>query len=544
MKKYIALFLHLAIGLSAQAQKPYLVYLKDKAQTLYSTKEPLKFISERAIARREKFNIALVEQDLPLSDSYLSEITKTGAAIWGKSKWLNAVLLVANTEQLDKIKAFSFVKSIENNAPINGTKITESLESQNKLDTQIEYNYGSSLNQIQQLEADQMHKDNFTGKGVLIAIFDGGFPNVDKIDALKAVFETKRVLDTWDFVSKDKTVTEATEDQHGTLVMSCIGANQTGRLIGTAPDASFALYKTEDVLSETRIEEVYWLLAAERADSLGADIINSSLGYTTFDNRLQNYTYSNMDGRTAMASRAANIAVSKGICVVVSAGNDGGNNWRFVGTPADADSALTVGAVDQNGNPSNFTSYGPNAREIQKPEVAARGTSTTVATSNNTIGNANGTSFSSPLIAGYVAGFLQAFPKLPPYKIKEILSKSATLYPGSSSRVGFGIPKYKKAKELLNEYVKSIVLANEPSVDFSSLEVFPNPVSKNTRLILSGKELETSDKLSLINTASGQKIAAFLYSDLSKTLEQLPTGTYIINTQNDQKEFRTKLIKP
>ena len=258
------------------------------------------------------------------------------------------------------------------------------------------------------LKGDILHNRDLKGKGKLIAILDAGFSRVDEMIAFEELFAENRILGTKDFVQRNNNVFD--EHTHGMMVLSTMGAENKGQIIGTSPEASFWLLRTEDVDSENLIEEYNWLCAAEFADSVGADIINSSLGYTTFDDAGQNHTYTDMDGRTAPVSIAATIAAQKGMIVVNSAGNSGSGSWHFIGAPADADSILSVGAVDENADFAWFSSYGPSFDGRVKPTVVAQGRNTIVATSNNGTLTGNGTSFSSPIVAGLSACLWEAHP--------------------------------------------------------------------------------------------------------------------------------------
>jgi serine protease AprX len=530
--RLLLLFVSMFCAGNIFAQNKYFVYLKDKTGTEFKISEPGKFLSPRSLNRRTTQRINITARDLPVSATYVNQIKTTGAKVTGSSKWLNAILLEATPTQLTAIKALPFVLSVDGNTSINGLRLAGPLKNKWENGTEIDFNYGSALPQIQQLGADEMHKKDITGKGMLVGILDSGFDRANTIDALKTIFTEKRVLDTYDFV--DREVNVYNEDGHGTAVMSCIGANLTGKLIGTAPDASFVLYRTEDVYSESKIEEVYWLFAAEKADSIGVDVINSSLGYTTFDNAAQDYKYADMTGDKTICARAADFAVGVGISVVVSAGNDGNNTWKYVGTPADADSVISVGAVDLNGNISSFSSFGPNAKKNIKPELVARGTGTVVASGSNGIGGANGTSFSSPVMAGFVASFKSAYPRIPAMKIKEIMIKSANLYLTPNERFGYGLPSFGKAVVLADEYMKTLILASEQenSVD---LLIYPNPISDNDFSIsYKNVDLGPNTNIKIYQKSTGAILIDSNLETAKKDIKKLPSGTYLLSTNSPE----------
>ncbi len=521
-------------------QNRYFVYLKDKSNSTFSITAPEKFLSKRSIDRRKIQNISINALDIPVNQNYINQFRTAGAKIIGTSKWLNAVLIETNPEILGKISKLDFVKNIDGNQDIRGAKVSNTSEfigTNDKFGSYEEFNYGNSLNQIQQLGVDEMHKNGFTGKGILVAVFDAGFDKANTMDAFKHLFSAKKIVKTYDFVSNDTTVFES--HWHGTAAMSCIGAKLNAQLVGTAPDADFALYRTEDIGSETRIEEVYWLFAAENADSLGVDVINSSLGYYSFDNPTTNYKFEDLNGDKTISARAADFAVTRGIMVVNSAGNEGNNSWNHIVTPADADSVLSVGAVDVLGNTAGFSSPGPNAKNTLKPEVSARGSQTTVAISNPNASSSSGTSFSAPLIAGMVASLKQQFPQYSAMKIRELLIKSASKYETPDNKIGYGIPSYKRFVELARN-----VLAIENYSE--KTEVFPNPINDEQAIRIKINGIEVSDNQQIeVFDLNGRRIfeKTVLINEFKTNLPKLGTGTYIIKLQIADKIHTKKFIK-
>ena len=521
-------------------QNRYFVCLKDKSNSTFSITAPEKFLSKRSIDRRKIQNISINALDIPVNQNYVNQFKTAGAKIIGTSKWLNAVLIETNPEILGKISKLDFVKNIDGNQDIRGAKVSNTSEfigTIDKFGSYEEFNYGNSLNQIQQLGVDEMHKNGFTGKGILVAVFDAGFDKANTMDAFKHLFSAKKIVKTYDFVSNDTTVFES--HWHGTAAMSCIGAKLNAQLVGTAPDADFALYRTEDIGSETRIEEVYWLFAAENADSLGVDVINSSLGYYSFDNPTTNYKFEDLNGDKTISARAADFAVARGIMVVNSAGNEGNNNWNHIVTPADADSVISVGAVDVLGNTAGFSSPGPNAKNTLKPEVSARGSQTTVAISNPNASSSSGTSFSAPLIAGMVASLKQQFPQYSAMKIRELLIKSASKYETPDNKIGYGIPSYKRFVQLARN-----VLAIENYSE--KTEVFPNPINDEQAIRIKINGIEVSDNQQIdVFDLNGRRIfeKTVLINEFKTNLPKLGTGTYIIKLQIADKIHTKKFIK-
>ncbi|RYU95689.1 S8 family serine peptidase [Emticicia agri] len=474
MKKNLLVCLLLSLQLSAFAQNQYLVVFKDKANSTYSVANPKQFLSDRSIQRRTRQNIAITERDLPPNVAYLTEISKTGAKILYKSRWLNAVLVQATPAILTQILKLSFVKGLEGTGDIRNARtggVSESSEPRNKFDSEEVTDNGYSQTQLAMLGADKMHTRGFRGEGMLIGVLDSGFQNADQLSFFKDLFADKRVVSTFDFVDREVNVYD--DHSHGTNVLSCMAAYESGKIVGTAYKASYVLLRTEDVYSETKREEANWLFGAEMADSVGVDVINTSLGYSTFDNPAQNYKYSDMNGDRALATRAADWAAQAGILVVASAGNEGNGSWKYIGTPADADSIIAVGAVTGTRSVATFSSYGPSGDGRIKPDLAAQGQTTLVGTPGNSVGYSNGTSFSSPLMAGFAASFWQAFPELTNMQVRQYLIRSASQYENPDNRVGYGIPDFEKAYQIaeLDQLITNLKKQGKDVV------VFPNPAN-------------------------------------------------------------------
>ena len=459
---------------SAQTARKYLVLLKDKANSPYSVSRPEQFLSQRSIQRRQKQNIATLERDLPVNPGYVTQLQQAGAKIWFPSRWLNAVLIEANDATLATVQKLPFVSGIEFNKPVANARAgvapeTTQTAGSSKFGAAVPL-YGTSLSQVQQLGVDKMHDAGFHGEGMLIGVLDSGFLNANIVGFLKPVFDEKRVLATYDFVQKETSVYE--DDAHGMQCLSAIAATTDNQLYGTAYKAQFILLRTEDARTEQRVEEANWLFGAEYADSAGVDVISSSLGYTTFDDPASNYTYADMNGKTALSSRAAQIASETGMVVVVAAGNEGSNPWRYISAPSDAAGVLSIAAVDQNGQRASFSSIGPSADGRIKPDLAARGQGTIIGNPNGLISSGNGTSFATPLVGGLAAGFWQANPQLTAVQVTEALRKTGSLYAMPNAQLGYGIPKF----------TQLLVLANAEPI--SPPMVFPNPVSDAESLLV------------------------------------------------------------
>lgn len=542
MKNQFPLFLILfAISFQLVGQDRFFIQLKDKNGTAFSVERPQEFLSQRSIERRQKQNIEITENDLPVSQTYLNQIAETGAEVIYTSKWLNGVLVETNASTLSEVLALSFVLPLNNNLPINARVQANSERSgiNSKFLDFEDFDPGTSKNQLEMLGVDIMHREGFTGKGVLIGILDSGFANGKSLDVFQHIFAENRVLDTWDYVRNESDVYN--DHSHGTNVWSCIGAKLEGQLLGTAPDASFALYTSEDVFSETKLEEANWLFAAERADSLGVDVINTSLGYTTFDNSAQNYRYEDLDGDIPLITQAADFAASKGIVVVTSAGNSGNKAWKYVGAPADGDSVLAIGAVDENGAYASFSSVGPRTDGTIKPEIAAKGLRTTLSSHQNFVGQGNGTSFASPLIAGMMANMVQAFPNLSAMELRDIIIKSASQYDSPDELLGYGIPNYSRAKSIAN-------IENLKKSTTEEVLVFPNPIENEQGFdVLLTKDENTGGTYTVqVTDLRGRVVLEQEYTSnffrVPLSPSKTPLGNYILKVFNEEGFYHSSRI--
>jgi serine protease AprX len=533
MKKLIILLLLLQSSFS-YAQYRYLVVFKDKANSPYNIKNPQQYLSSKAIERRIKQKISITEHDFPVNPAYVKIIQDAGISVEYSSKWLNAVLINTSKEKLSEVLALSFVKGLEGNYE-NGLENPKARlqkgESGNKsIPEGTLVDPGSSFNQLSMLGADVMHEKGYRGKGVLIGLLDSGFSNADKLDVFQSLFAENRVLETFNFVDNDPIVYDA--HSHGTSVLSCIAASLDGQMLGTAPEASFVLYVTENVSYETKMEEANWLFAAERADSIGVDIVGSSLGYSDFQGTEQDYRYEDLDGNTALVTRAADWLASKGILVVLSAGNEGNKAWKYITAPADGDSVIAVAAVDANQNYVNFSSVGPTPDGRTKPEVAAKGGGTTVATPSNFVGTSNGTSFAAPLITGLVAGLRQAFPDFTAMEIREILLKSGSQANQPDDLLGYGIPNFERAYDMAT--LQQLINSTERNI-----LVFPNPAGSNgnIKVLVTKEELGFEFKAS-ITDAKGKVIYKDNFKrnffELNISQKDLSTGLYVLRIWNDK----------
>lgn len=520
------------------APNTYWVKLKDKRGTPYQISLPQEFLSERAIIRRIKQQIAVDETDLPVSPVYLDSLEQLGLEIVHSSKWLNgATVRAMDTSVVRRVIALDFVESVELTKPGNTLK---SAKSKFKEESRTDYSpahYGKAYTQLKQLNGQYLHNKGFRGKGIHIAILDAGFWHVDQITAFDSLRNSGRILGTRDFVAPGSDFFE--QHTHGMSVLSTMGGNIPGELVGTAPDASFYLFRSEDDASEFLIEEDNWVAAAELADSVGADVINSSLGYSQFDDSTMNHTYSDMNGITTRVTQGANMAFKKGILVFASAGNEGNNEWRRIVSPSDGENVLSIAAVDTLGNRASFSSVGPAFGGAVKPNVAAVGRFTFLVNSNGVLGPSNGTSFSSPVMAGMGACLLQSNPRATVKQVKTAIEQSSSQYLTPDSLIGYGIPDFEKADIIL----KSMDI-NYPTG--SKLLVWPNPFTnyvfvRNFEPTLSGNYHVQIYNLQGVCLWQAEFTAQEII--LLKNLVTLPDGLLILRIRYAEKEEQYKLIK-
>ena len=489
MKKVYFLFFQLAfftISSSAQFSK-YIVRFKDKAGTPFTVDNPEAYLSAKAIERRTKQNIAIDETDLPITPRYIDSVRLAGAVtILNNSKWLNEVCIATtDSAALAKINNMPFVitsqpvmrpVSIQNtgNNKFN-EQINSITSSQGTNNIQDFYNYGNSYPQIHIHEGEYLHDKGFHGEGMSVAILDAGFYHYLSLPAFDSVRNNNQVKETYDYVANEVSVNE--DHYHGMMCLSIMAGNIPGQLIGSSPKANYYLYKTEDVSSESPVEEQNWAAAAERADSIGVDVISTSLGYNQFDNPIFNHTYADMNGNTTIAARAADFAAKKGMIIVVAAGNEGNSTWHFITTPADADSVVAVGAVNTSGVIGSFSSYGPSSDGQVKPAVASVGVGTALSSTTGPIITGNGTSFATPNMAGLITCLWQAFPEFTNMEIIQAVEKSSSIYNSPDDRIGYGIPNFHIAYDDLNQQRS---LRNINTILGSNwIKIFPNPFKDN-----------------------------------------------------------------
>lgn len=424
----------------------YRLYLKDKDldHTPFSVNRPSKFLSQRSIDRRKRQGIPVDLTDLPVAPAYEKQVAEAGIEIVGKSKWNNTLLIrIHKDKELRKLEGLKFITKRKKvfQAP---DSVSQRMRSnvRNGLNewSQGDGFYGAADAQLKSLNGKRLHESGYCGKGMMIAVFDGGFMNVDKIPALHSI----KLAGVKDFVVPESKNVFG-EMEHGTMVLSTMAANAPDFYVGVAPEAQYLLIRCEDERTESLAEEDYWASAAEYADSCGVDIINSSLGYHGFDDSSMDHHYYEQDGNTALISRTASMCADKGIVCVNSAGNDGMGSWKKINFPADAKDILTVGSINEHGMNAAFSAVGPTADGRIKPDVMAFGSPTCVITGRGSIINDNGTSFSSPLVAGMVACLWQALPGKTAKQIIKLVKLAGDNQQHPDNVFGYGVPDFWKA---------------------------------------------------------------------------------------------------
>ena len=431
------------LQVSAEKTYKYRINLRDKAETAYSVGSPQAYLSERALERRERQGLKVDETDLPVCRTYIDAIIGKGASVVTKSKWNNTVVVeVVDTTLIEQIARLPFVTktkkvwtspdSIPARNPERRKEVT------NKFSKTDNY-YGQAYRQIAAHQGDSLHAAGFKGEGMQIAVIDAGFYNADEMK----FFKKMHLLGIRDFVNPQSDI--YAENYHGMKVLSCMAANKPNVLVGTAPEASYWLLRSEDDDTEQPVEEDYWAEALEFADSVGVDVINTSLGYYSFDDKSKNYKYRDLDGRHALMSRQASHIADKGMILVCSAGNSGAGSWKKITPPGDADNVLTVGAIDKRAVLATFSSVGNTADHRVKPDVVAVGVGSDVIRTDGNQGRANGTSFSSPIMCGMVTCLWQACPTLTAKEVIELVRRSGDRAGFPDNIYGYGVPDMWKA---------------------------------------------------------------------------------------------------
>ena len=544
-KKTFFLFLlfglYSSLQVFAQKDTTYWIRFTDKKGSPYTVDHPEKFLSQRSIDRRKNQNIAISETDLPVNPAYLDSIRNIGGKKLYTSRWLNAATFVSNDPQfparLKKLSIVSTSARVRSRMKVQSTEVQDMMDGLGPMPL---YEYGRGHAQLQLHHGIDLHNDGYTGEGMQIAQLDGGFYRTDSFLTTEYLRSHHGILAVKDFVHfKDSSV--FTSAYHGLYVLSLMGGRLPGQLVGSAPDADYYLIQTENVATEYPVEEDAWVSGIEWADSAGADVINSSLGYTQFDDSTLNNTYADMNGHTTHCSMAASMAASKGIIVVCSAGNSGQQKWHHLSAPSDATDILCVGAVDTLGNIAPFSGRGPSSDGRVKPDVCGVGWHTVIASEyNGAVSLNNGTSLSAPIITGLVADLWQEYRTKTAYEIMDAVRRSSHLFNKPNDSFGYGIPDFALARQILKNNGRF-------DADFMMYDVYPNPfVNKLNIRFYSG-----SGGLSYfsINDIMGRElyhkqmqIIPFNYVSFSEGLT-LPPGVYTLSMRFNGKVTSRKIIR-
>ena len=538
MKKLLLVVAILCIQQSfAQNQDAWVIFA-DKENVEASLADPILIMTQEAIDRKTLQGTPIDERDVPINENYVTQIKNaSGITVLSKSKWMNCVYIIGSQSNIEALLDLPFVTNVEYaDTSLNlfpGAPIANkfALEEANQ---RINYNYGSAANQIEMLSGDYLHELDYTGEGMIVAVLDAGFPSIDTNPGFQKMRDENRILGTYDFEARTENVDGTSS--HGFNTSSDIGGFLQDEFVGTAPQASFYFFVTEYTPTETPAEEAWWVEALERSDSLGVDVVNTSLGYRVFDNPNYDYSYEDLNGQTTFSARGANIAFDKGMILVTSAGNGGNTSFPTVGTPGDSPGTLTVGAVSSNGNYASFSSIGPTVDGRIKPDVMAQGASAAVISTSGGVDFSSGTSFSSPIMAGVVTCLWQARLQTPNGTIMQIIRESANLYNNPTDEMGYGIPNFEDAYAALQQ------LGLEDEFLMSNFALYPNPVT--SKINISFPE-EISNATFTIYSILGNKV---LSTEISRSLnsvnmEALNSGMYIASINSNNKQISFKIIK-
>jgi hypothetical protein len=541
--KFFFILSFLGLLSTFNAQTKYWVRLNNKTGTPYTLSNPSAFLTPASVQRRVTYNVPYDNTDLPVTPSYVSQISAVpSVTVLYVSKWLNGVVVsITNTTAITTINTFTFVSStgIVNRYKLDMPVVVEPEhidQEQNRAIPSSTFNYGGSYWQNHQLGVDCIHSQGYRGQGMTIAVLDAGFNNANANPVFDSLFNRGGVLGTRDFVSGGTNVYD--DDAHGAMVLSCMAAIKPNVIMGSAPRANYWLLRTEDAPTEKIVEEYNWIRGAEFADSVGANVLTTSLGYTQFDNPVQNHTYADLDGKTAPMSIAANLAARKGLLVLNAAGNGGGSGWPKIGIPADADSICTVGAIDSLSNVTSFSSIGPTADGRIKPDLVARGGNSWVSSTTGSCFQGNGTSFATPILAGAMACFWQAHNNLSSFKILDTLKKTASNFATPNNSRGWGTPNMcaLPITTVFKNHLNSNVL-----FDFT---VSPNPFNSLItihleQLIPSSVQIQLFDVLGKVVRSSKENNPGMT---MNLDLSDLGAGVYFIKISNENSVSQLKKI--
>lgn len=545
MKKLSLLLIMLVAALIMQAQiatNIYWVEFTDKANSPYSIDNPSEYLSQRALERRARLDIEIDEYDIPVNPQYLQAVADCGAQLLNPSKWLNGVSVYTSSQAVvDAINALEFVEVVRNCPSFPEAQRDKEIWLENEMKPSATNTrgfrgyYGGAETQVKQINADKLHELGYDGTGVYVAILDGGFVGTDIHTTFDNMRAEGRLLGVRDFVFGSSSV--YSQSTHGTSCLSTMAAYDPNNMVGTAYKASYYLIHTEDGDGENIVEEYNWVSGAEYADSLGVDVCSTSLGYINFDMPQWDHPFSHFDGHTAPMTIGAEIAASRGIICMNSAGNEGVGVCTL-GIPADAEHIITVGAVDANGNRADFSSVGPTYDGRIKPDVMAMGEGTYVASGYpggwyGDYYNGNGTSFSNPVLAGAVACLRQACPNASVQEICDAVRAAGNNVNNPNNYDGYGIPDFLVALQSLG--VQEVVM-NENEI----VSVYPNPSKGNVKVQL--KEGVDKSNMTVCDNIGRIIVNTMSVNELEATLNNLESGVYTVNVVSDNGSQTLKVV--
>lgn len=545
MNKITFLFLCFFINISI-AQEHAWVYLDSKENVATYIASPLTMLTQKALDRRANQGISLEYSDVPVTPSYITDISNaSGITYIGASKWLNAIHVIGLKSDIDALPGqFAYINSIEfadNSLNLGGRASNNIIERVNRSKFPEEktiltdYTYGQAQNQIEMFNGHKLHEQNITGGEMTIAVIDAGFPNVDTNPGFDKIRTNGQILGGYDFVNDSNDF--YTGHSHGSNVLSFIAGYYDGgtNYVGSAPDAKFYLYISEDAAPETPAEETYWVMAAEQADYVGVDLINTSLGYSVFDDSRYDYDYnSDLDGSTSFITRGAEIAFSKGMVLVNAAGNSGNNTaWgRRILVPSDGSNVLAVGAVNASGNYASFSSRGPTSDNRIKPDVSVQGQGAYYINTSGNVSSGDGTSYASPLLAGGIACLWQALPNATNAEIIQYVKESASIYTTPNYTLGHGIPNLELAQTL---NVNNVELQD-------GFSIYPNPTSDYIRVKLP-KDM-TKVSVTILDVLGKKVVYKKVYNNKNIIdVSHLSNGVYFAKITHDSESRTFKIIK-
>lgn len=526
MKTLSIILFTISVAFISSAQDTKIVFLKEGSKQAQSV-DYSQFVSPRSVARRERQGIGFDELDAPVNKEILALLSSEGE-LKNVSKWLNAVALNTPSSVDELMAKYDFIERIQVVKHSKSTSIEKFANDTKSL------NYGMAINQVEQLNLDCLHDMGYTGSGVYLAVIDAGFRNMDTIAYFDSVYLENRVLDEFNFVSNNTTIYGSSG--HGTAVSSCIVGEKVAPLeyAGTGVDVDLALYLSEDVGSETEIEEFYLVTALERADSVGIDVVNISLGYFEYDDSTETHLYSDLDGLTTISAVGVNVAATKGIFVANSAGNSGPSN---ISTPCDAIGSFCVGAVNEQGDLAGFSSLGPAADGRVKPDVVARGQDTWLIGQSGQLGQSNGTSFSSPVLAGATACLIQANPNRTVQEVMDAIRESSSQFNNPDEFKGYGIPDFCVAHDILSD--------NTGLDEFNEENLLVYPVPASEVVFIAGLPSSTADVTISVYNNLGELVLNETLSATNAQIElninKLSNGLYNLVLSQDNIEARKNL---